>query len=181
MNVLGEKILVQGGTFKNPSIFRAMEKLTGKTIYSSNKPELMGALGAAYYAQTRYNNEQCQSIFIGYDNRQEALSYTTRQINCRGCSNSCLVTKFTFSNKAVHYSGNKCEKIFTSKGNTAERGENLYEFKYDLLFNRDMNALNDVKNIKIGVPRILGMYANFPFWNTLFTHSGLDVILSTSI
>lgn len=178
MNVLGEKILVQGGTFKNPSIFRAMEKLTGKTIYSSNKPELMGALGAAYYAQTRYNNKQCPSIFIGYDNRQEALSYTTRQINCRGCSNSCLVTKFTFSNKAIHYSGNKCEKIFTSKGNTAERGENLYEFKYDLLFNRDMNALNDVKNIKIGVPRILGMYANFPFWNTLFTHSGLEVVLS---
>ena len=178
MNILGEKILVQGGTFKNPSIFRAMEKLTGKTIYSSNKPELMGALGAAYYAQTCYQNNKVQSIFIGYDNRKNALAYTTRQINCKGCSNSCLVTKFTFSNNAIHYSGNKCEKIFTSKGNQTERGENLYEFKYDLIFNRDTNALNDVKNVKIGIPRILGMYSNFPFWNTLFTHSGIDVVLS---
>lgn len=178
MNILGEKILVQGGTFKNPSIFRAMEKLTGKTIYSSNKPELMGALGAAYYAQTYYNHTPSESIFIGYDNRQEALNYTTRQINCHGCSNSCLVTKFTFKNNAIHYSGNKCEKVFTSKGNQAERGENLYEFKYDLLFNRDTNALGDTLGIKIGIPRILGMYANFPFWNTLFTHSGIEVVLS---
>ncbi|MCQ2607812.1 MAG: acyl-CoA dehydratase activase [Bacteroidales bacterium] len=178
MDVLGEKILVQGGTFKNPSIFRAMEKLTGKEIYSSNKPELMGALGAAYFAQTCYKNNQVPSSFIGYENRQDALSYTTRQINCRGCANNCIVTKFTFNNNAVHYSGNKCEKVFTSKGNTTERGENLYDFKYELLFNRDTNALNDVKNIKIGIPRILGMYSNFPFWNTLFTHSGIDVVLS---
>lgn len=178
MNVLGEKILVQGGTFKNPSIFRAMEKLTGKSIYSSNKPELMGALGAAYFAQTCYNNKPEASSFIGYANRHEALSYTTKQINCKGCSNCCTVTKFTFANGSFHFSGNKCEKVFTSKGNTAERGENLYEFKYDLLFNRDMNALNDVKNVRIGIPRILGMYANFPFWNTLFTHSGIDVVLS---
>ncbi len=178
MDVLGEKILVQGGTFKNPSVFRAMEKMTEKEIYSSNKPELMGALGAAYYAQTQYQQKATSTLFIGYENREEALSYTTRQINCRGCSNSCLVTKFTFTNGAIHYSGNKCEKVFTSKGNTKERGENLYEFKYDLLFNRDMNALNDPRNIKIGIPRILGMYANFPFWNTLFTHSGFDVVLS---
>lgn len=178
MNILGEKILVQGGTFKNPSIFRAMEKLTGKSIYSSNKPELMGALGAAYFAQTCYNNKPAASSFIGYANRHEALTYTTKQINCKGCSNCCNVTKFTFSNGAFHYSGNKCEKVFTSKGKQVERGENLYEFKYDLLFNRDMSALNDNIHLKIGVPRILGMYANFPFWNTLFTHSGIDVVLS---
>ncbi|MCQ2958769.1 MAG: acyl-CoA dehydratase activase [Bacteroidales bacterium] len=178
MDVLGDKILVQGGTFKNPSIFRAMEKLTGKNICSSNKPELMGALGAAYYAQTCFNNKPSESTFIGYENRQNALSYETKQINCRGCANNCNVTKFTFANNAIHYSGNKCEKIFTSKGKQTERGENLYDFKYDLLFNRDTNALNDIKGIKIGIPRILGMYANFPFWNTLFTHSGLDVILS---
>ncbi len=178
MNILGEKILVQGGTFKNPSIFRAMEKLTGKAIYSSNKPELMGALGAAYFAQTCYINKPEQSSFIGYGNRHAALSYTTKQINCKGCANCCNVTKFTFANGAIHYSGNKCEKVFTSKGKQVEHGENLYEFKYDLLFNRDTNALNDNRHIRIGIPRILGMYANFPFWNTLFTHSGIDVVLS---
>lgn len=178
MNILGEKILVQGGTFKNLSIFRAMEKLTGKAIYSSNKPELMGALGAAYYAQACYAKQAAPSTFIGYQNRYEAQTYTTKQIHCKGCSNNCVVTKFTFNNNAIHYSGNKCEKVFTSKGSTVERGENLYEFKYDLLFNRDMNALNEPKNITIGIPRILGMYANFPFWNTLFTHSGFDVVLS---
>ncbi len=178
MNVLGDKILVQGGTFKNPSIFRAMEKLTNKAIYSSNKPELMGALGAAYYAQTCYAKKQEESIFIGYENRYNALTYTTKQINCKGCSNNCVVTKFTFNNGAFHYSGNKCEKVFISKGNKVERGENLYEYKYDLLFNRDMSALNKPIGLKIGIPRILGMYANFPFWNTLFTQSGIEVVLS---
>lgn len=47
---LGNHIVVQGGTFRNLSIVRAMELLTGCNVSFSNIPELMGAYGAALYA-----------------------------------------------------------------------------------------------------------------------------------
>lgn len=48
---LGEKIVVQGGTFRNHSITRALELLTGTEVIFSDIPELMGAYGAALYAK----------------------------------------------------------------------------------------------------------------------------------
>lgn len=48
---LGEHIVVQGGTFKNHSVVRALEKLTGCQVTFAPCPELMGAYGAALYAK----------------------------------------------------------------------------------------------------------------------------------
>ena len=178
MDVLGNCIMVQGGTFKNLSVFRAMELLTNKPIYTSNKPELMGAIGAAYYAKTAYEKNPILSTCIDFKNKEKALSFSSKQITCKGCNNNCVVTKFTFSEHTTHYSGNKCEKVFASKGAIIERGENIYEYKYNLLFDRELNPIKQSLGITIGIPRILGMYANYPFWNTLFTHSGITVVLS---
>ncbi len=47
---LGENIVLQGGTFRNHSIVRAMEIMTGCNVSFSNIPELMGAYGAALYS-----------------------------------------------------------------------------------------------------------------------------------
>ena len=47
---LGKKIVVQGGTFRNHSIVRALEKMTGCNVSFSDIPELMGAYGAALYS-----------------------------------------------------------------------------------------------------------------------------------
>ena len=47
---LGDRIVVQGGTFRNHSIVRALEKMTGCNVSFSDMPELMGAYGAALYA-----------------------------------------------------------------------------------------------------------------------------------
>lgn len=178
MDVLGDTIVVQGGTFKNPSIFRAMEVLTQKNIVRSEKPELMGALGAAYFAQTRYERAPQTSTTILYENRNQAVEYESKQIICKGCSNNCVITRCKFSENSIHYSGNKCEKIFSSKGHSVERGENLYEYKYDILFNREQKPCVPSIGVTIGIPRILGMYANYPFWNTLFTRCGIRIELS---
>lgn len=178
MNVLGNAIMVQGGTFKNPSVFRAMEVITQKPIYTTNFPELMGALGAAYYSYEIWTKNPTDSCCISYENRYNALEYDSRQITCKGCNNNCIVTKFTFNKDNIHYSGNKCEKVFSSKGQYKERGENIYEYKYDILFNREQQALYNKLPLTIGIPRILGMYSNYPFWNTLFTKSGISVQLS---
>jgi len=178
MDVLGDAIMVQGGTFKNHSVFRAMQKLTRKPIYMSNVPELMGAFGAAYYAKEQYAITPEPTQMLDLTNLNAALVYDTKQIICKGCTNNCVVTRFLFHKSKIYYSGNKCEKIFSSKGSVTEYGENLYAYKYDLLFQRDLLPVITPRNIKIGIPRILGIYANFPFWNTLFTHIGCTVVLS---
>ena len=50
---MGEHIMVQGGTFRNHSVVRALEVLTGKDVQFSPIPELMGAYGCALYALRR--------------------------------------------------------------------------------------------------------------------------------
>ena len=52
---LGSNIVVQGGTMKNHAVVRALEKITGCSVYFTNIPELMGAYGAALYAHAAYN------------------------------------------------------------------------------------------------------------------------------
>ena len=47
---LGSSIVVQGGTMRNYSVVRALERMTGTDLTFSDIPELMGAYGAALYA-----------------------------------------------------------------------------------------------------------------------------------
>ena len=53
---LGEHIMVQGGTFRNHSVVRALELLTGKQVGFGPIPELMGAYGCALYAMQNSQN-----------------------------------------------------------------------------------------------------------------------------
>ncbi|MBQ7191814.1 MAG: hypothetical protein IJS00_02970 [Paludibacteraceae bacterium] len=55
---LGKHIVVQGGTFKNRSVVRALERITGAEVHFTDCPELMGAYGAALYALRQYKNQQ---------------------------------------------------------------------------------------------------------------------------
>lgn len=176
LSELGDNIVVQGGTFKNESVFRATELLTRRKISSTNIPELMGAYGAALTALDAYFNKRTETTFRELDNPLEEDSLKRKNIICKGCTNNCIVTRFDFDNGRCHYSGNKCEKIFSSKGDKIEKGTNFIEFKRNLLFNRRA----DIKNpkMRIGVPRMLGIYANYPFWHTLFTECGIDPVLS---
>ncbi len=175
---LGDHIVVQGGTFRNPSILRALEKLTGKKVISSDIPELMGAYGAALAAAQKY--QQTTNFTTKLADIKQLLksdNFITKQINCKGCENVCTITRFQFNNGNVFYSGNKCEKIFSNQGEKKNAGENIFEYKYNLLFNRIKSIKNPVS--KIGIPRILNMYENFPFWNTLFENCGIQVVLSS--
>ena len=47
---LGSSIVVQGGTMRNHSVVRALERMAGIDLTFSDIPELMGAYGAALYA-----------------------------------------------------------------------------------------------------------------------------------
>ena len=172
---IGGNIVVQGGTFKNRAVFRALELLSGKKISSSNRPELMGAYGAALYAHSKYK-ENGVSSFVGFDNLQKASDYEMRTAHCNGCTNQCSITVFKFPNGKRCYSGNKCEKIFTNNPERLSRGENIFEYKRERLFQIENNPKHP--RMKIGIPRALTIFENFPFWQTLFTKCNIEVVLS---
>lgn len=166
---LGNTIVVQGGTMKNDSVVRAFELLIEKPVYRSNIPELMGAYGCALYAKTRAGNR------LTLAEMRKSAVFTTRQSRCHGCENNCYINTYVFGNNNRYYSGNKCEKIFSNQSKTVSRGQNIYEDKYRLLFDRDNLSEGSVT---LGIPRCLNMYEDYPFWNRLFREAGIKVVLS---
>jgi len=129
---LGEHIVVQGGTFKNLSIVRALELMTGEEVSFSDIPELMGAYGAALFAK----DQKKESKGVSLSELITSQQYTSQFDSCKGCENTCLVKIFYFPNGNVFYSGNKCEKIYSNKSENFVKGINQHTKKYALLFNR---------------------------------------------
>ena len=107
---LGDHIVVQGGTFRNPAVQKAMEHLLERTVTCPDMAELMGAYGAALAAR---DHEQStgngSSSFVGLDNLETVSDYSQRLIRCKGCENKCAVTRMKFPNGNIFYSGNRCE------------------------------------------------------------------------
>lgn len=180
LNKLGNNIVVQGGTFRNDAVYRALELLSGKSVSSTDHPELMGALGAALYAKRRWVAAPFETTFSGEGYIPGSMLVDTKEQNCKGCTNECTVLRFKFENGNICYAGNKCEKVFYNKSTAPEKGINGFDTKSAVLFNRDKkeNGMQPSGNIKIGIPRALNMYEDYPFWHTLFTACGFDVVLS---
>ena len=166
---LGTDIVLQGGTMKNDSVVRTFELLTGVSVHRSNISEIMGAYGCALYAKAK------SSGIVALENIIKAANYATQSLQCSGCENNCYINKYSFANGNTYFSGNKCEKIFSNRGDDATNGENIYSDKYNYLFNRK-NTQTSGKTI--GLPRCLNMYENYPFWHKLFDACGLQVCLS---
>ena len=173
---LGENIVVQGGTMRNDSVVRAFELLTGTKVARSNMPEMMGAYGCALYMRAELETENVSGRATRTIDELLAMSkYETKQLQCHGCENNCMVSRYTFPEGARFYSGNKCERVFNNQGKGAVNGANIYTYKYSLLFQRD--CLEKGTKV-IGIPRVLNMYENYPFWHRLLTDVGFKVVLS---
>lgn len=107
----------------------------------------------------------------------ELMNYTTSKHICYGCENQCLINKIKFADERIYFTGNKCEKIYNNKGTTASKGLNHYTFKLSLL-ESFIKKTNDF-SLTLGIPRVLNMYENFPFWSELLMGCGVNVILSS--
>ncbi len=177
LNVLGDNIVVQGGTFRNDAVYRTLEMLSGKSVSSTDNPELMGALGAALYSQKLYDKNIHESTFVGEAALFDTNDIDTREFTCKGCTNLCSVLRFRFENGNICYAGNKCEKIFFNKSQQ-KKGYNAFDRKNEILFKRSGNPDNIVKGRTIGIPRVLNMFENYPFWHTLLSECGFNVSLS---
>ena len=175
LNQLGDHIVVQGGTFRNDSVYRALELLSEKSVSSTDYPELMGALGAALYAQKMWKKTAHETTFTGKNKLLDITAIQTKELQCKSCTNQCAVIRFSFENGNVSYAGNKCEKVFYNKSSAPEKGHNSFDLKNKLLFSRD--ATHRVSTT-IGIPRVLNIFENYPFWHTLLTECGFNVVIS---
>ncbi len=169
---LGRHIVVQGGTFYNQAVLRAFEKIAGVDATCPDISGLMGAFGAALVAKNHYTGQETTMLSL---DEMLRLTYKSTSVRCGGCSNHCMLTVNNFGGRK-HISGNRCEK---GAGNTAkgEKAPNLVEFKRKRLFN-PYKPLEDAPRGTIGIPRVLNMYENYPFWATFFKELGFQVVLS---
>jgi len=172
-NDLGQHIMVQGGTFNSEAVLRAFEKLTGKNALCPDISGLMGAFGAALIAKERSVGE---STILSFDEIED-LKYKTTAIRCGKCQNNCLLTVNTFRGKERHISGNRCERPL---GNSSEnkKGFDMTEYKKERMFSLTPLSEDKAKRGVIGIPRVLNIYENYPYWARLFKELGFRVVLS---
>lgn len=192
---LGERVLVQGGSFLNDALLRVMENLLGHEVCRPDIAGLMGAYGAALLArqraaerdagkETAWGRTAHATPRHGENKRLtadtlRALRMTTRTTRCKGCGNHCLLTVNAFSNGRRLVSGNRCER--GAGKDTAPAGTappNLYAWKEKRLFDYSPLPLAEAPRGRIGIPRVLNLYEHYPFWFTLFTRLGYRVEVS---
>ena len=171
---LGRHIVVQGGTFYNKAVLRAFERIAGVEVVCPDISGLMGAFGAALIARDRYCGQP--TAMLDFD-RIAALTFTTKTARCGGCENNCLLTVSTFSDGGRYISGNRCEKRVKNAG-AAQPGANMMAYKRQRLFDYPALEENEAKRGVIGIPRVLNLYENFPYWATFFRQLGFRVVVS---
>jgi len=194
-NELGDHVMVQGGTFQNDAVLRAFEKWTGKVPIRPPYPGLMGAIGVALLTKEHQERQQAEanpisSRFINLE-RLEDFSYETKtgQI-CTLCTNNCNRTIVTFSDGRRYVTGHRCERGLILEGSPESIRSNTSANKTkvaDMMMQRERLVLTDYKptvlvpksNLKIGIPRALEFWHSLPFWRTVWTALGFDVILSS--
>lgn len=173
---LGDKIVVQGGTFYNDAVLRAMEVILNREVIRPEIAGLMGAYGAALYAKEHEAEGDATSLITGEALMNFNMNSSGRR--CDKCTNHCLLTINTFSNGESFISGNRCEKGSGRDKEEEDKLPNLYDYKYRRTFRYHPLPLSEAKRGVIGIPRVLNMYENYPFWFTLLSGLGFRVMLS---
>ena len=178
-NTLGDKIVVQGGTFYNDAVLRAFEKIVGKNVIRPDISGLMGAYGMALLAKEQYETNLDMEYYstILKQNELDKLDIKINHTRCNGCENHCKLTINIFSNGKRYISGNRCEKG-AGKTETHKNLPNLVKYKYERIF--DYKPIDEQYATRgtIGIPRVLNMYEDYPFWFTFLTNLGFRVIIS---
>ena len=173
---LGKHVVVQGGTFYNDAVLRSFEKISGVDAVRPDIAGIMGAYGAALIARERYDAEKGTTM-LPIDQILN-LSYQTNMARCQGCTNHCVLTINRFDGGRQFVSGNRCERGLGIR-KTSENVPNLFKFKMQRMFDAYTPLPEDeAQNGVIGIPRVLNMFENFPFWAVFFRELGYRVIVS---
>lgn len=173
---MGERVVAEGGTFYNDAVLRSLEKILGHDVIRPDMAGLMGAYGMALLTQERFGAAHRSSMI----SQEEAAVLTAeeRRARCGGCGNHCLVTSMRFSHGASFVTGYRCERgahLFGRRGG-AEPVTDLYTWKRDRIFRTC--PLRGALRGTVGIPAMLGMWEDFPFWAAFFAELGFRVIRS---
>lgn len=172
---LGKQIVVQGGTFYNDAVLRSFEKIAGCNAIRPDIAGIMGAFGAALIAREHYTpGYQTSMLSIDAIN---SLQFDTSMATCKGCTNNCRLTINHFSGGRQYISGNRCERGL-GKAKNPDQTPNLFDYKLKRLFSYEPLTADRAPRGQVGIPRVLNMYENYPFWFTFFTKLGYQVVLS---
>lgn len=175
-DLMGNKVVVQGGTFHNDAILRCFEIISGKDVIRPDIAGIMGAFGSALIAKDRWDGGDMCDI-LSRDELDE-FSFENSLSRCQKCSNHCQLTITEFADGSRFVSGNRCER-----GAGAERKKrelpNLFAYKYNRVFKYTPLKIEEAPMGVIGIPRVLNLYENYPLWFTLFTKLGFRVQLSS--
>ncbi|MDO4860114.1 MAG: acyl-CoA dehydratase activase-related protein [Bacillota bacterium] len=171
----GNKVVVQGGTFLNDAVLRSIERILDKDVVRPDIAGIMGAYGAALIAMENHVPDTKSSIMKLSD--MDDFSVENTHTRCGGCENNCLLTINKFNDGSKFITGNRCEKG-AGKDKEAKKLPDLYQYKFNRLF--DYKPLSEELSTRgvVGIPRVLNMYENYPFWFTFFTKLGFSVKLS---
>ncbi|MBH1939683.1 2-hydroxyacyl-CoA dehydratase [Mobilitalea sibirica] len=171
---LGEKMVVQGGTFYNDAVLRSFEKISGCEAVRPDIAGIMGAFGAALIAREHYDGEASSMLTI---DQIHELKFDTSLARCKRCTNNCVLTINKFTGGRQFISGNRCERGLGKEKNV-ENIPNLFEYKLERYFNYPSLSEEEAVRGVVGIPRVLNLYENYPFWHTFFTKLGYRVVLS---
>ena len=169
-SALGKKIVVQGGTFLNDAVLRAFELEIGQDVIRPAIAGLMGAYGAAKWVQEMNLPE---STLLSPE-ELAAFAYTVRTSTCNGCANHCTLSINSFGGARRYISGNRCSRPLGGKPEDAP--EDLYAEKRQML--AAYRPVPGKRGVRVGLPMGLNFYELLPFWHTLFTKLGFEVVTS---
>ncbi len=171
---LGTKMVVQGGTFYNDAVLRSFEEISGCEAVRPDIAGIMGAFGAALIAREHYEGEESSMLTIDQINE---LKFETALARCKRCTNNCVLTVNKFTGGRQYISGNRCERGLGKEKNV-ENIPNLFDYKLNRYFAYSSLTKEQAKRGIVGIPRVLNMYENYPFWHTFFTQMGYEIVLS---
>ena len=172
---LGKHVVVQGGTFYNDAVLRSFEKIADCEAIRPDIAGIMGAFGAALIARERYS-EGYETTMLPIE-KINTLQFETSMAKCKGCTNNCRLTINKFTGGRQYISGNRCERGLGKQKNE-NAVPNLFDYKLKRIFDYEPLPADEAKRGRVGIPRVLNMYENYPFWFTFFTKLGYQVVLS---
>jgi predicted CoA-substrate-specific enzyme activase len=195
---LGGHVVVQGGTFLNDAVLAAFEDYIGKPVVRAPYPGLMGAIGAALLTKKQVGEAverdgAYTSTFIGLDAVGGLTYEQTPNVTCPFCTNRCARTLVRFSDGSTYVTGNRCERgaVVGDPKDAAVRERvrqakvhkdavpNLFAERQRLLFQDwPVEPVCEDQGLTIGLPRVLALWDNAPFWTTLLRALGFGVRLS---
>lgn len=189
----GQRVVVQGGTFRSDAVLRAFELLCGVEAVRPVQAHLMGAIGCALFALDEAGADTtARSGLVGPDELQR-LEVRREKVTCTGCANACELSVVSFDAERTRcfVSDNRCERGLDEPRRRWGGGERAIQ--PGPLSHHAPNVIADEQRLiasfgnieqqgsrgsrRIGLMDSMALYAYRPFWRTLLVELGFSVML----